>query len=97
MEALTAAGRNFRIAYTSPNRSVIDAAILQGLAVAVLPEMCVRPGMRILTQAEGFAPLGTFEIGLMRKPGKQSQAADALAHHIRESFGRSAAAVIAAE
>ncbi len=96
-DALTAAGRDHRIAYTSPNRSVIDAAVLQGLAIAVMPEMCLRPGMRILTESEGFAPLGTFEIGLMRKPGKQSQAADALAHHIRESFSTSKLSKVAAE
>jgi DNA-binding transcriptional LysR family regulator len=97
-DALDSAGRNFRIGYMSPNRGMIDAAVLQGLAVAALPEICIKPGMRVLTQADGFPPMGQIEIGLMRKPGKLSQAAEALANHIRESFGRNEdAAMIAAE
>lgn len=86
-DALALSGKVNRIAYTSHNRAVIDAAVIQGLAIAAMPEICVKPGMRVLTEAEGFPPLGTFEIGLVRKPGRHSQAADALAHHIRDSFG----------
>jgi DNA-binding transcriptional LysR family regulator len=60
-DALNAAGRPYRVAYSSPNASTINAAVLQGLAVAVMPEICMRPGMRILTEEEGFAPLGTLQ------------------------------------
>lgn len=97
VESLRAAGKEFRIAYSSPNRAVIDTAVHQGLAIAVLPEMCLRPGMRILGESEGFETLGTFDIGLMRKAGKLSQAAEALAYHIRESLGRPGSSIIAAE
>jgi DNA-binding transcriptional LysR family regulator len=89
LTALDKIKRPYRIAYTSPNRNAIDAAVLQGLALAAMPEICARPGMRILTEADGFPPLGSFEIGLLRKPGKPTQAADALAQHMRESFGKS--------
>jgi DNA-binding transcriptional LysR family regulator len=97
IDALAEAERPFRIAYTSPNRSAIDAAVLQGLAIAAMPEICVRPGMRVLTEAEGFPALGSFEIGMLRKPGKLSQAAEALSRHIRESFGKPALNLVAAE
>jgi len=79
--------RPYRVAYVSPNFSTICNVVAQGLAVAVMPRICVRPGMRILTEAEGFPPLGTFEIGLMMKPGRASPAAKALAQHIREGLG----------
>jgi DNA-binding transcriptional LysR family regulator len=88
-DAIARTGRAHRIAYTSHNRTIIDAAVLQGLAVAAMPDICIRPGMRVLTEAEGFPSLGSFEIGLVRKPGRHTQAADALAQHIRESFGKS--------
>jgi DNA-binding transcriptional LysR family regulator len=79
--------RNFRVAYMSPNFSTICAVVSQGLAVAAMPRICVKPGMRILTEADGFPPLGAFDIGLMIKPGKQSPAALALAQHVREGLG----------
>jgi len=79
--------RDFRVAYMSPNFSTICAVVTQGLAVAAMPRICVKPGMRILTEAEGFPPLGAFDIGLMRKPGKQNPAAEALAQHVREGLG----------
>jgi DNA-binding transcriptional LysR family regulator len=96
-DALTTAGLPHRIAYTSPNRSAIDAAVLQGLAVAAMPEICMRPGMRMLTEQEGFPSLGAFDIGLLLKPGKLSHAALALADHIRESFGQQQSQRVAAE
>jgi DNA-binding transcriptional LysR family regulator len=95
-DALTSIKRPYRIAYTSGNRSAIDAAVLQGLAIAAMPEICIRPGMRILSESEGFPRMSHMKIGLLRKQGKQSQAAEALAEHVRESFGRSTESTIVA-
>jgi DNA-binding transcriptional LysR family regulator len=86
-DALKSVNRNYRVAYASPNASTLNAAILQGLAIAAMPEICVRPGMRILTKDEGFPTLTRFEIGLIRKPGKSSCAVDALAGHVKEGLG----------
>ena len=88
LESLTAIGRRHRVAYTSPNFATICAAVLQGLAVAAMPEICMKPGMRVLTPAEGFPPLGSFDIGLMQKPGNISPAAMALAQHVREGLSK---------
>ncbi len=96
-EALDKVGRKHRVAYTSPNRTAIDAAVLQGLAVAAMAEICVRPGMRVLRENEGFPRLGSFAIGLMRRAGMLTPATEALARHIRESFGADRARSIAAE
>jgi DNA-binding transcriptional LysR family regulator len=87
VKALNAEGRKYRVAYTSPNFATICAAVLQGLAVAAMPEICVKPGMKILGKADGFPNLGTFDIGLIQKSGKASPAAQALAQHIREGLG----------
>ena len=85
-ETLNRSKRAYRIAYSSSNRAAIDAAVLQGLAVATMPEICVRPGMRVLTEAEGFPGFHRFNIGLVSKQGLATQSALALANHIRESF-----------
>ncbi len=56
----------------------------------------MRPGMRILTEADGFPKLGTFDIGLVFKPGRKNPAVEALAKHVREGL-QSARFAIAAE
>jgi len=75
----------------------VNAAVQSGLAVGAVPEMCVRPGMRVLTEKDGFPSLGHFEIGLMRKPGRASSAVEALARHVAESLGNLSPGMIAAE
>lgn len=95
--ALDSVGRKHRVAYTSLNRNAIDAAVLQGLAVTAMAEICVRPGMRVLREDEGFPRLGSFGIGLLRRTGMLTPATEALARHIRDSFGTDRALGIAAE
>lgn len=97
LAALEAVQRKYRVAYSSPNSNAVNAAVQSGLAVGAVPEMCVRPGMRVLTEKDGFPSLGHFEIGLMRKPGRSSSAVEALARHVAESLGNLQPGMIAAE
>lgn len=97
LQALDSQNRKYRIAYSSSNSNAINAAVQTGLAVGAVPELCVRPGMRVLTERDGFPPLGTFDIGLVRKPGRPSSAADALARHVTESLGNLQKPMMAAE
>ncbi|PZF75776.1 LysR family transcriptional regulator [Aestuariivirga litoralis] len=97
LAALDKTGRKYRVAYSSPNSNAVNAAVQSGLAVGAVPEMCVRPGMRVLTEKDGFPSLGEFQIGLMRKPGRASSAVDALARHVAESLGNLSPGMIAAE
>jgi DNA-binding transcriptional LysR family regulator len=97
LRALDAQQRKFRVAYSTPNSNAVNAAVLQGLAVGAIPELCLRPGMRILTEKDGFPSLGTFDIGLVRKPGKANKAIEALARHVTESLSTLQGQLIAAE
>jgi DNA-binding transcriptional LysR family regulator len=97
LQALDSQKRKYRIAYSSSNSNAINAVVQTGLAVGAVPELCVRPGMRVLTERDGFPPLGTFDIGLVRKPGRPSSAADALARHVTESLGNLQKPMMAAE
>ncbi len=96
-DGLADASRAFRVAFTSANRAAIDSAVLAGIAIAAMPEICIKPGMRILGEGEGMPNLGMIEIGLVRRSGKLSQSAEALAQHVRESFARPNLNLIAAE
>jgi DNA-binding transcriptional LysR family regulator len=91
-------GRPYRIAYSAANSGALTAAVISGLAVGAIPEICLRPGMRILAPEEGFPDLGTFDIGLARTPVPSSGAVDALAAHIARSLSPAVRpALIAAE
>jgi DNA-binding transcriptional LysR family regulator len=85
-EQLQAQGREYRILFTSWSAQVVIAALQGGLAVSVLPECALRPGMRVLSEAEGFSPLPDIQIGILRGHTTQHDVVDALARHIAESL-----------
>jgi len=97
LKALDKQQRKYRVAYSTPNSNAVNAAVMQGLAVGAMPELCVRPGMRVLTEKDGFPALGSFDIGLVRKPGKSNKAIDALARHVSESLSTYQPQMVAAE
>ena len=86
VERLEAIGRQYHILYSSSNNGAAAAAVLAGLAVSVLPESGLRPGMRVLTAADGFPELPSCRIGLVRNAHETSSLADALAEHIISSL-----------
>lgn len=85
-EVLNQSGREFRVLFSSWSATVITAAVLSGLAVSVLPECALRPGMRVLGEADGFGPLPDCQIGIMRAHSSQTELVEALARHIGESL-----------
>jgi DNA-binding transcriptional LysR family regulator len=86
LEALTRSGVRHRMLYSSYSATVLGAAVMSGLAVAVLPESAVRPGMRVLGEKEGFPELSECQIGLLRGSRDKSDVTEALARHIRQSL-----------
>ncbi|MEJ1157698.1 LysR substrate-binding domain-containing protein [Prosthecomicrobium sp. N25] len=98
VEALDEVRRPHRTLYASWNSTAVGAAVLAGLAVSVLPESAIRPGMRVLTEADGFPRLPVCEIGLLRSWHQASPVIDALAGHIVQSLDNlTNGAVLAAE
>jgi len=95
MERLEAAGRPYRVLYTSWNAGAISAAVLAGLAVSVFPESALRPGMRVIGDGDGFPALPVIDIGLLRNPHEPSALADALAAHIVQGLDNLSEAVAA--
>jgi len=98
IERLESMGLSYRLLYSSSNAGAVAAAVLAGLAVSVLPESGLRPGMRVLSAAEGFPELPPCHIGLIRNTRENAALADALAGHIISSLDNlSEAAQAAAE
>ena len=86
IERLESVGRLYRVLYSSSNAGAVAAAVLAGLAVSVLPESGLRPGMRVLSAGDGFPELPSCRIGLVRNAHESSALADALAEHIVSSL-----------
>jgi hypothetical protein len=51
--------------------------------------------MRVLSEDEGFPPLGHFQIGMIRKAGRPVPAVEALARHVKEGLASARYAVAA--
>ena len=85
-DVLDRMNRDYRVLFTSFSATVITAAVLSGLAISVLPECALRPGMRVLGEAEGFGALPDCRIGIMRGHTARTEIVEALAHHIAESL-----------
>jgi DNA-binding transcriptional LysR family regulator len=99
-EALESADRAFKILYVSWHSTAVGAAVMAGLAVSVLPESAVRPGMRILGPSDGFPALPSCKIGLIRARQEANPLTDALGIHIKQSLdnlGASRSLPVAAE
>lgn len=97
IDRLESVNRAWRLLYASSSAGAVAAAVLAGLAVSVLPESGLRPGMRILNPADGFPDLPACGIGLLRSPHESSALSDALAEHIISSLDNLSEAAQAAE
>ena len=97
LDSIEATNKKYRIAYASGNANAIYAAVLSGIAIAAIPRLVVQPGMRVLTEQDGFPNPGQFDIGLLRANNAQGCAIDALNRHIIESFSNVTVQMQAAE
>lgn len=84
--ALEEQGRAYKVLYSSWSSAGVGAAVMAGLAVSVLPESALRPGMRVLSEVEGFPRLPVCEIAILRSWHQGSRLIDALAEHIISSL-----------
>lgn len=91
-DSLTAAGRNWRIAYASENFSGVKSATRSGLAVSVLPKLLKDSTMVELGEADGFPALPSTEraiISARNAPKEITQAMiDAIKSATRQLDGR---------
>lgn len=86
IQALEAAGRRWRVIYSSPSLAGAQAAVRAGLGATVLPRGMVPDGLQVLGPEEGYPELAATEIALYRAPGGVPKAAERLAEHIIRSL-----------
>lgn len=84
--ALEAAGLDYRLAYHSSNCAAIQSVVGAGLAVMASMESLVTEDLRILGSNEGFPPLPSMNLRLLRNPAMASPITECLAEYILEGF-----------
>jgi len=84
--ALDAAGREYRVAYTSASLAAIMAVVSAGLAVTAQLESLITSDLRVLGEADGLPQLPSASIVLLRNPNNPSPITECLADHIAEGF-----------
>lgn len=85
-EALDAAGRDWRIGFSSDNIGAIHAAVRSGLGVSAVERSLVPAGVQVLAQAEGLPLLAPVHLCLKLNRNSTSPVLDALASEIRSSL-----------
>jgi len=68
IHALEARGRSWRITYTCPNFSGIQAAVSAGLGVSILPGSGLLSDHLVLTGKHGFPAIQDTELALVMAP-----------------------------
>lgn len=68
LAALDAAGRRWRLAYTSSHMPGVQAAVQAGIAITVLCASSVPKDWRRLGKEEGFPPLRPLDIAMLMPP-----------------------------
>ncbi|MCG8565818.1 MAG: LysR substrate-binding domain-containing protein [Desulfobacterales bacterium] len=86
MGSLEAAGREFRINYTSPTSTGIMAGVRAGFAVAIMGITNIPDDLMIIGEAQGFPNLPMAHITLHRAPKPSSPLMLAFENHIRDIF-----------
>jgi DNA-binding transcriptional LysR family regulator len=85
LAALEAAGRRYRVVYTSESVAGVAAAIGAGVAVGVLGESALAGGLAPLPEADGF-PAMPDSLLVLERGRSGSPAAEAMAATIAEAF-----------
>lgn len=72
--ALRAEGRDWRIAYTTPDIGGLQRAVSSGMGVTALTRKTLLPDMRVLSSRDGFPAMEPIRIGLFYKHQRLSGA-----------------------
>lgn len=86
LAALGAAGRPWRVVYTSASVMGVQAAVRAGLGIAVLSESSVPEGVRRLGAEDGLPDLGEVEMAIFGETARNRRLAEPLVGFILDSL-----------
>lgn len=75
IQSLESMGQKWRISLCSPGISALQNAVLNGMGISALTNKTLLPGMRVLSELDGFMTLSKLKVGLYYKHSKLSDPA----------------------
>jgi len=84
IDTMRSRNREYRIAFTGSSVSSVQAAVLAGLGISILPLSSVVPGMQIIPNGRNFPNPGRLHIGVLRGEGVPEEIVVALEHIVRQ-------------
>lgn len=88
LASLQAAGRPFRVVYSSQSVAGMAAAIEAGVAIGLLSGASRPDSLKTLGPEAGFGPTPASKLVLRTRPGSKSGAIDAMQSAIRRAYGQ---------
>ena len=85
LTALQNAGLKWQVALSCHSHETIKTAVDSGLAITVLSENNLRPGLKVLDTTDGLPPLEESEVAFHRSPNLNNEAAIMLGQQIIEN------------
>lgn len=79
IQALEAAGRRWRISFTSSSLAGIQEAVANGMGISLLPRRAVTKSHRTLTRRNGLPTVDTYEMAIFHRPS-----ADRVVHELTD-------------
>lgn len=92
LSALDRIGRTWRLVCVSESIGGLQAAVFGGIAISVMGQSSVVPGMRQLNRSDSFPTLPKVDLVLYRAASRRNPAAEAMAEFIVRHFATSAIA-----
>lgn len=86
LQMLTDFGKPSRIVYLSSSYNGLSAAVKAGLGVTIMTSSAAPAGVRVLSERDGFPPLGHLQLMLHRSAAKPTDAIIRLEDHIAGAF-----------
>jgi DNA-binding transcriptional LysR family regulator len=75
IQSLESACLKWRISLCSPGISALQNAVLNGMGISALTNKTLLPGMRVLSESDGFTTLSKLKVGLYYKHSRLSDPA----------------------
>jgi len=82
--SLSTAGRDFKEVFVSTSVAAVCASLVTGMGVSILPAGAIAPGLRILTEDDGFADLPPMELAVYTSNEDTSLAVKHLSQYLSE-------------
>lgn len=86
IESLKKTRQPWRIAFTSSSMTGVQAAVLAGLGISIMPKSSILSGMRILPCGKFFPDPGHLEIDMISALGASKEIMEALDRSIRQTL-----------